>query len=361
MKIGILTCPLGLNYGGILQAYALQTILERMGHKVNIIDYRKPLPPFYLYAIRAFKKYVCKQSVHIHVERDYRLLMETSHVKIKQFIDKYIHLFPIQNFKDIDANSFDAIVVGSDQIWRKPYFIHDYHTTIDKAFLSFTKKWEIKRFAYAASFGVNKWEYTEEETELCKVMAQQFDAISVREESGIKLCHQYLGCKAIHVLDPTLLLTREDYQILIKQNNPSKSEGNLLCYILDDTEQKTTLINRLAKKNGLQPFSVISNKHLEPKPSVESWLAGFNDTSFVITDSFHACIFSLIFNKPFLVVENKYRGLARIQSLLRIFKQEYRLVSEDFCADLTPNLTVPPNADIDLLKHYSFEFLNLIH
>lgn len=361
MKIGILTCPLGLNYGGILQAYALQTTLKNMGHQVYVIDYKTPIPPFYVYVIRAFKKYICKRPVHIHVERDYIRLMENSHLKIKQFIDKYINLFPINSFKDIKPDSFDIIIVGSDQIWRKPYFTKDYHESIDRAFLSFTKGWNIKRYAYAASFGVDKWEYSEEDTSLCRDMAQLFDAISVREESGIKLCRKYLGCKAIHVLDPTLLLKKEDYIKLINQNTPPKSTGNLLCYILDDTEQKNSLITDISKETKLNPFSVISNKHLETKPSVESWLTGFNDANFVITDSFHACVFSLIFNKPFLVIGNKYRGLTRINSLLKMFNQEHRLVIEGCKINLTPNIISKPNVNWEHLKQNSLEFLNNIH
>lgn len=361
MKIGILTCPLGLNYGGVLQAYALQTILENFGHQVYVIDYKAPIPPFYVYVIRALKKYTCDKSVHIHVERDNRLIMEKSHLNIKQFIDKNINLFPISGFKDIKPNSFDAIVVGSDQIWRKPFFTKDYRESIDKAFLSFTKEWDIKRFAYAASFGVDKWEYNEEDTILCSNMAQSFNAISVREDSGIELCDHFLGCKAMHVLDPTLLLSREDYIKLINQNQPPQSEGDILCYILDDTDQKQCLIKKISREMNMKTFSVISNIHLETKPSVESWLSGFKDAKFVITDSFHACIFSLIFNKPFLVIGNKYRGLARINSLLKQFSQEHRLVLDISSINITPEILSLPNINWNYLKQSSLEFLNRIN
>ena len=111
--------------------------------------------------------------------------------------------------------------------------------------------------------------------------------------------------------------------------------GTLLNYILDDTPEKTALTNRIAKERGLVPFRVNSKveDHLAPlaeriQPPVAQWLRGFYDAEFVVTDSFHACVFSILFNKPFLVVGNPDRGMPRFNSLLGAFGLEDRLITD---------------------------------
>lgn len=165
-----------------------------------------------------------------------------------------------------------------------------------------------------------------------------FDAVSVREENGVKLCKQYFEVDAIHVLDPTMLLDANDYIELFKQKQTPKSRGNLLNYVLDETDEIKNLIQKVASENKMIPFAVnnpYENDDTKPlnqriKPSVETWLRGFYDADFVITDSFHACVFSIIFKKQFIVVGNKERGMARFASLLKMFGLEERLVDEKF-------------------------------
>ena len=115
----------------------------------------------------------------------------------------------------------------------------------------------------------------------------------------------------------------------MKRADVPKSKGTLLCYILDETESTTGLISRLAGEMGLVPFR--GNSRAEDwsaplaeriQPPVEQWLRGFMDAELVVTDSFHACVFSILFHKPFIVVGNKERGLARVESLLKMFGLE---------------------------------------
>lgn len=333
MKIGILTLPLHVNYGGILQAYALQTILERMGHDVVVIT-KSPylsLPiwkrPF-SYFKRAIKKYIQGKETLIFVEqchnRDYPIVSQY----IQPFINKYIHYVEVNNLFTLQENDFDAIIVGSDQIWRPIYF-----QPIEHAFLSFARSWHIKRIAYAASFGVDKWEYTNKQTLHCAELIKLFDAVSLREVSGVELCRKYLGVKSCHVLDPTMLLDVKDYIQLIEKSNISKSEGTLLNYILDDNMEKDNIVKKISKEKNLVPFKINSkvedkNAPLDERiqPPLEQWIRGFYDAKLVVTDSFHACVFSILFNKPFIVIANEVRGLARIQSLLKMFELEDRLI-----------------------------------
>lgn len=132
---------------------------------------------------------------------------------------------------------------------------------------------------------------------------------------------------AKQVLDPTLLLQKDDYIRLFEKSNTPKSNGTLLNYILDASTEKTEMVGRIAKKLGLTPFRVNASEGECVQPSVEQWLRGFYDAEFVVTDSFHACVFSIMFNKPFIAIGNIDRGLSRFSSLLSTFNLCDRLIT----------------------------------
>ena len=249
MRIGILTLPLHTNYGGILQAYALQTVLERMGHEVSVITTpnKAKLPVWkwpYSYPKRMIKKYILGKNEHVFFESYYNRVYPIVGQHTLQFIDKYIHYFEVGKLLDLKENNFDAFVVGSDQVWRPMY----YPTKIENAYLDFARDWNVKRMAYAASFGTSDWEYTAGQTRRCRELLRKFDVVSVREESAVGLCRKFLGVNASHVLDPTMLLDVQDYIDLVESANVPKSKGTLLYYILDETKPTTDLISRLADK-----------------------------------------------------------------------------------------------------------------
>lgn len=333
MKIGILTLPLHINYGGILQAYALQTVLERMGHEVEIIDYpfghpRKSWIKWIRIWLRRTLSVLCGKRIYVFYEQKEEKMMPIMCQHTSNFIREYIKKSEYYSkLAAIPENKYDAIVVGSDQIWRRQF-----STDIKTAFLSFTKEWNIKRISYAASFGTEEWEYSDIETEECKNAVKSFSSVSVREKSAVGLCEKHLGIKVECVLDPTMLLTKEDYIELTERNKTPKSSGNLFCYILDTTPEKEAVIANIAKQKRLLPFSVnaIEGNRKCPveqriaKP-VEQWLRGFMDAEMIVTDSFHACVFSILFNKPFIAIANKGRGLTRFYSLLETFKLTSRL------------------------------------
>ena len=238
MRIGILTLPLHTNYGGILQAYALQTVLERMGHEVVVFDTpnKCPLPPFKDIPKCLLKRIVKKllgrnQKIFYEYYQNNKVIPVVSQ-NTQRFINAYIHRKEIRDFKELVEDSYDAIVVGSDQIWRPIYFVPGWRRqSIENAFLSFTSKWKIKRLSYAASFGTKEWEYTNEQTLKCKSLLQVFDAISVRENDGVTLCKEYFDVDPVHVLDPTMLLNEADYSIFFQKRNTPKSNGTLINYI----------------------------------------------------------------------------------------------------------------------------------
>lgn len=369
MNIGILTLPLHTNYGGILQAYALQAVLERMGHDVLVIQrpWRKQIVwwKFPLQIVnRCIYRFVFGRKVTLFSELKWNKNQAVIERNTQEFIDKYIHTYHIKQISDIKERDFDAIAVGSDQIWR-PMYYRLHYKYIEDAFLSFTKKWSLKRIAYAPSFGTDAWEYSKVETQECGNLLQKFDAVSVREKSGVGLCENYLGRKDVQwVLDPTMLLNREDYESLIPQN--VKAPGDLMCYVLDANDEINNLISQIAQENDINVFQAASDVdnvtlpiERRVQPPVESWLAGFRDAKLVITDSFHACVFSILFHKPFIVIGNKNRGYSRFESLLKLFGLGDRLIenASQFNQSMLNPLSEEVYKKLDDFRSTSTDFL----
>lgn len=336
MKIGIITHPLEYNYGGLLQNYALQHVLRSFGHDVRTID-----KVFFQYHSRWSVVLLLKRFIKRIIGREISI-SKKQYCFIKKnctdFVKKNINVTKkFENDKELKSiikkYKFDAYIVGSDQVWR-PAFANNIYND----FLDFCQdKENIKRLAYSASFGISEWEFSEEQTKECSRLAKLFDAISVREDSGIVLCKEHLDVDAMHVLDPTLLLEKEDYIKLVEKNKEPVSEGNLFCYILDNNDSIENGIKEIEQKLSLKSFQVKAknNKwtlkrgenikdHVIPSPT--KWLRAFMDAEMVFTDSFHGCVFSIIFNKPFWVIGNKERGNARFDSLLKQFNLESRRV-----------------------------------
>lgn len=357
MRIGILTLPFHTNYGGLLQAYALKNILVEWGHDVSFISISQEINlPFYKlfirYLFRLCKKFILRRkNVDIFWEKHHNEYIKEQQTYAKytnQFVKKHLSTLFYQSFADIKETDFDVIIVGSDQIWRKKYV-----PAIETSFLNFTKGWNIRRISYAPSFGTDKWEYSDTETKNCRRLLSNFDFVSVREKEGINLCRKYLDRNAEWVLDPTFLLNRNIYIDKLELKKTKKSKGNLLCYIIDMDEEKQKLINIVVKEKGLTPFSVNSraedtyNKSysIEEKiqPPVEEWLRGFYDADYIVTDSFHACAFSIIFGKQFLVYGNKDRGLSRFISILHLFDLDDRIITS------SNNIVLPNDYNVTLV------------
>ncbi len=338
MKICILTQPLHTNYGGLLQAYALQTVLKRMGHEVvtdrygasKIASLGKRILYFGYHFLKRYilqdKRYNPFNYIFTSLNTHYEDMCKQIAVNTERFIDTHIDTIDFFQGKQIpnDAvlNQFDALVVGSDQVWRPQY------SYIPAYFLDFAIKKPIKRIAYATSFGVEHWELSSTLTKRCAQLAKQFDAISVREDSGVEFCKQYLGVEAVHLLDPTLLLDKADYiQLIEEKDRETILENRMMCYILDQSPEKQRIVNYISAQLGLIPLNVMPEERLSatltnvPRcifPSVSEWLNGFRCAKFVVTDSFHGTVFAIIFNKPFVAILNAERGSSRFVSFLRV-------------------------------------------
>lgn len=337
-RIAILTQPLGGNYGGVIQNYALQQILLRKGFEVETVN--RVAKESWLYNI-LFK--IKNHLYHKPKGRFKRIFSKRENKIVKEEIYRFIDtkMFVSEN---IDTTSklreyfkikrCDTVIVGSDQTWRPSYSPNIYNYYLD--FLKNDEK--LKKIAYASSFGVDKWEYSQIETRKVKKLVKNFGAISVREKSGIDLCKNYLGVESEFVLDPTLLLKREDYIALFNIENREKREG-VFSYLLDKNDTKVNVLEDIAKHLGKKIFYNQPKRSMNDNinftkiedyvyPSLESWLASFYDADFIVTDSFHGTVFSIIFNKPFLAIVNEDRGASRFHSLLKELELEDRLISD---------------------------------
>lgn len=337
MRIAIFTMPFRFGYGGFMQAYALQTVLERMGHTVTVVQnrqgyYRPPrgIRSLVIYGKRAVFKFLRLSKTPIFAEKKYNAEWPVITSQVHQFIRDYIHLREINSVNELKEDDYDILIVGSDQVWRHIY------CDVKFFYLQFAEDWKTKRIAYAASFGTSEREYPNELILICKALAHKFDAISVREASGVVLCKEYFEIDAKHVLDPTMLLCKEDYERIVTGKHLLPNEGNLFSYILDNNPMKEEVVTSVSQHFNLEPFSIKvcgDNRDLtlqeRTQPSVEKWLRAFMDAEYVVTDSFHGCVFSIIFRKPFVVIVNKERGEERFVSLLSVFHLENRLVCDN--------------------------------
>lgn len=348
MKVLILTQPLGSNYGGIIQAYALQSKLTELGLEVDTnIDFKKR---FIIKRILGnLKRFVLRIVLKVRYPLVFSDDMKNIYTKntvrfIKENI-KTVNIFNGKNKPDNEiVKNYDAFVVGSDQVWRKSF------SDIGMHLLDFTNKLNVLRVSYAASFGLDDlFEYSTKLVKKSAKLARRFDAISVREDSGVDICKKYWGVTARQLIDPTLLLNKSDYIELIEHDadNTILSNGKLFAYILDKSNDKKNILTNVSSKLGLKIFEILPDKPTSKKdfyentenymlPPVTQWLRGFFDANFVVTDSFHGCAFSIIFNKPFIAIGNSARGLTRFVSLLKKFNLDNRLILST--ADLSDDL-----------------------
>lgn len=344
-----MTLRLLVNYGGVLQNYALQTTLRKLGFEP--VTVRSSLPmSLDTWELTQTKGNALKWlAVKLGM---YRLLMllgddfclpyrVAKWLRVKSLIlasmgrktVKFIHRhikrshccgFPIteSDVKRIDAWAY---VVGGDQVWRyqyskdkRPFFCHFVSQEVRRRSIS-----------YAASFGSIEWEWPERMTTVCKELAQDFRAHSVREEEGIQLCEQHLGVSAQWVPDPTLLLTKEEYRTLVKPEDKIEVEPYVGYYILDMTPQKREYIEKVASRLHCRLVDCKYDEDENGKNSfrsVESWLYTIDKAKYLVTDSYHGLIFALIFNTDFSCILNAQRGASRFISICRKLDLHHHMV-----------------------------------
>lgn len=278
-KVSIINFWWTKNYGAKLTAFALSSLISDLSYSAKLIDNK------------------------INFQNE---------LKIK---NKYFPLFEKKYFKTINLKKPEILnkecntfIVGSDQIFRISHLIN----YLEQFLLDFVKP-DAKKFAFSASFGVDKEQFLKEHNqdiiEHMKKSLSSFDFISVREKSGVEICRDVLGIDAEWIIDPVFILDKLKYDDLIKDATKDYS-GKIVSYVLDTNKDYKKAYKFLSKKYGKKVVE-ISNSNT----SVENWLSAIKNCEIFITDSFHGMCFAIIFNKPFICISNKNRGKTRFESI----------------------------------------------
>lgn len=334
MNVGILTFHFSENYGAALQAYALRRWFIEHGHQASFIDYR----PSHIEQGGSFSVPTSLAKIKANLKVIYLVVSSFNNrhfgsqsQKFANFRKQFLGIVEGINGRDNDAalaaaQSFDLIVAGSDQIWNPSQ-----HYGFDpNYFLAFAKGFRARKISYAASFGRD--EISESETAQLPNLLKHLDAISVRETSGVALVEQAVGHPTAGVPDPTLL--HGDYSELTNKSDSLPYGSYIFCYALrspDNIRQTSNVVSQRLNCGILSAHNphrrwVEIGKTVHPDPA--EWISLVKNARFVVTNSFHGAVFSLIFKKPFIVAGltgDKAPSNARAINLLRAVGLEERL------------------------------------
>ena len=271
------------NFGSIITGYALQKSLDELGYSNRLIWYMN------------------NANIRHKVET-----FNNSH--FKYFADRYMNYTSLITDKDLIKinEQTDTVIVGSDQVWKSP------GQGINKGayYLNFVTD-SSKKIACAASFGEEKFVGTVEEEALASVLLKQFDAISVREEAGKKICKEKMGVDAEVVIDPVFYIDRKYYDEMADSVKPNLPEKYILAYFLGKDAFDEKVIEHYSDTMNL-PVVYLNIKDM----NTEEWLHYIRGAELLITNSFHGTCFSVIFGNEFLCVANKNKAYSRFETIL---------------------------------------------
>lgn len=326
MNVGILTFHNAINYGAVLQCYALNEFLRIHGCNVYVINYyNKDLLTCYKVFDR--HRFVCKSHPLKMIRR---FFLEISLILPRKDRKLKFNKFIAENFKMLEPlsnniNSLDLIVVGSDQVWNTKLTqgFDDYYWG------NFKRSEKAKLISYAASIE-EFWDA--EKDNIAKHLLEGFDAISVREEKALKKISDVLPQRNISLtVDPTLLIDKENWSKIAKK--PSVKEPYLLVYQVRQSEKVCKIAKNVAEKLSLRIVYLSAdvaglNSSCCRGASPEEYLGLFKYASFVVCSSFHGTVFSLIFEKPFISVKLNDGKDSRVETLLAQFNALHRFLSD---------------------------------
>lgn len=334
MKIALITIHYQSNYGAVLQGFATKKILSRYG-EVETINYFNPHLGYKLDLIR-FELSTQGIKMMIH---DILRIKDRSKVirKFKRFIEFNMNSSKLVTRQDIQTgaiNYFDVYVCGSDQIWN-PDAISKNGELDPIYFLSFVTSKLAKKISYASSMG--NYHFGDSEKARIKNLLKDFITISVREDDTQKMLSQLLEREVFHVLDPTLLLSKEEWleALEIDKNYRSQKEDYILLYRIEKTPLPKKVVELLVKQfgnkvviidQGFKPF-INADFHIKNAGPIE-FIELFANARFVITNSFHGVCFSINFRKPFVPIR-PIGGGNRIESLLNLFNLKNKLINDE--------------------------------
>lgn len=331
MKIAVITRHAILNYGSLLQAFATQITVEKLGYECEIIDYIRPDESY-----KNYEKTLLTQKIEWNknpLKRFVYLLLRQpeSYSAGKKFEleqKKYLKLSKLYKSQEelIDNKlDVDIYMTGSDQVWG-PTGNGLYDSSYCLSFVPNSKK----KIAYAASFGHT--DMTEELRAYYKKWLKRYSHVTVREDSAINFLNE-IGIVGQQVIDPTLLLTKEDWEKYIGKKIEKKY---ILIYQLHNDKKLGRYAKKIAKEKGLPLLRVSVSLHQITRPgkfvwcpSIENFLSYIKNAEYMITDSFHGTAFAINFNIPFTeVLPNNNTG-TRNMSILRLTGLSNRILKDE--------------------------------
>lgn len=365
-RIGIITILDITNFGSILQAYALGTIIESFGYKVVFINYWRQAFTT-MNKVRTFLKdgslgNIFKRSLYAISALTFYAALR---IRIRHILrNRFSFTRKFTSFDELKRHSphLDVAISGSDQIWNSSY-----NEGIDYAFfLDFVK---CPRIAYAASSGVYKFD--DSELDEIKTLLNKYSAISVRESQTTDYLRSIGFPNTTHVLDPSLLLSADEWRRLLKIKTMNETSNKyLLIYSVErfNNDFIFSQAKKLAKEMNLKVYVVCAtypvnvNKFKFDKiyslASITTFLNLLNNASFVVVSSFHGTAFSINFNKNFISISpNKFN--IRMNSIMKQFDLEERIIGETFISNdhLNPINWNAVNNNLDLYRQESINFV----
>ncbi len=332
MKISLITLHRIVNYGSALQTYATQKVFETLGLETEIVDYYTERM-----TLRGMSDRIRHKSPRFEKSRILtsaaQIIMYPSYVRrfkvFTEFARKNFHLttHTYTSALDFDRHPIDAdfYCTGSDQVWNSIW-----NEKFDAPFYLSYAPDDKPKFSYAASFGRTQLE--EWEIEPTRRLLSRYDNIAMRESSGVDVLNT-LGLSGRHVLDPTLLLTYDQWKPLISDRYAN--DAYILVYNINREKGLDAFAQKLAKKTGLKVYFMSYYYHdfykkgkLICSPDVCDFLGLIAHAKYVITDSFHCTAFSINFNKQ-LMVYYPHKFSTRLQSIVKLVEQENRVITED--------------------------------
>lgn len=306
-----------VNYGSLFQYFALQTYLGKKGHYAYWlnVDWIK---------VSKEKRMKRLQDAKLHPQASMRLeqVRKSFHTFIKEYLNTSPMYYPHYKLLKYLPPYANMYVVGSDQVWAG---------YSDLNFLKFAPS-KAPRIAYAASFGKD---YIDENyRSRASIELKGFTKISVREKSGVDIC-QTMGCKAEHLIDPTLLLSADEYP-MDKGTNIIKR--NVLCYFLNNADRNTIYWEKIQEYalsiNANTQIIGVENTYVSYDLTdiafytPEEWLTAYRNAEAIFTNTFHGTVFAILFQRPFLtILQNKpyAEQNTRVYSLLEMFGLQDRI------------------------------------
>lgn len=304
------------NLGNKLQNYAVTHIFEEKGFFVQTLAFQKQRNVFYskmLLALNCLSNY--------HFAKDNEGIRRG--IKYSKFVEKYIPTRVMHKDFASLAVQYDFFCIGSDQVWNPEWFDN---TKKEIYLLTFAKPEQ--KICMAPSFGVEK--LPEEWEKWFSEKLLEFPKLAVRERSGAEIIKNLTGRDAVVMIDPTMMLNAEAWR-KIKKTSPNRPQQKyILTYFLGEkSEESVKQIDKIAKANDLRVLNLLSRDETKLfSTAPDEFIDLVDHAELICTDSFHACVFSILFNKPFLVYRrtDAYADMfARIENLLSVFSLENRL------------------------------------